>query len=401
MAVSHGILVATALLASGLVVAAEPPSAATGTPVGTEAPRAAATSTDVDRRPPTLRVRTVVGNLDIPWDLTFLPSGAMLYTERSRERIWWRGPDGLRRIVAANLPGVWHSGETGLMSILAARTFATTREFLTCHGVTTEGGNAVRVVRWRLNAAATQAHRTRTIVPGLPATNGRHGGCRLRFGAGGALYVGTGDAAVGTNPQNLRSGGGKVLRVRPATGVGWPDNPYPRAEDPMKRRVFTYGHRNVQGLALRPGGRMWSVEHGTSRDDEVNRLRRGGNYGWNPVPGYNESRPMTDFSLPGEQIGARWSSGDPTIATSGATWLRGERWGEWQGCLAVATLADESLRIMRFRPDGGFVRMWRPAALDGTYGRLRSVVMGPGNQLYVTTSNGGGADRILRVTPVG
>jgi glucose/arabinose dehydrogenase len=167
----------------------------------------------------------------------------------------------------------------------------------------------------------------------------------------------------------------------------------------MKRRVFTYGHRNVQGLALRSDGRMWSVEHGTYRDDEVNRLSKGGNYGWNPVPGYDESKPMTDFSLPGPQIGARWSSGNPTIATSGAVWLRGERWGQWQGCLAVATLAGESLRILRFGADGGFVRMWRPAALDGTYGRLRSVVLGPGNALYVTTSNGAGEDRILRVTP--
>jgi len=146
---------------------------------------------------------------------------------------------------------------------------------------------------------------------------------------------------------------------------------------------------------------MWSVEHGTSIEDEVNRLRSGGNYGWNPVPGYNEDTPMTDFSLPGKQIGARWSSG-PTIATSGAVWLRGKRWGAWRGCLAVAALQGESLRVMKFDGRGRFVRMWTPAALDDRYGRLRSVVLGPNNSLYVTTSNGGdgtGGDRILRVTP--
>ena len=80
--------------------------------------------------------------------------------------------------------------------------------------------------------------------------------------------------------------------------------------------MFTYGHRNVQGLAQRRDGTLWSVEHGSYRDDEVNLLRPGGDYGWNPVPGYNESVPMTDQSLPGRQVGARWRSGDPTLATS-------------------------------------------------------------------------------------
>ena len=352
-------------------------------------------------RPPALQVSTVVSDLDIPWDLTFLPEGGMLYTERDRERIWWRGPAGRREVVADTPRGVWHSGETGMMSILAARDFATTRHFFTCHGAVEPDGHDIRVVLWELNEQATRARRIAPIVEGLPTQTGRHGGCRLRYGVRGAMYVGTGDAAVGTNPQDLTSGGGKVLRVRPRTGEGWPNNPFADATDPMQRRVFTYGHRNVQGLALRSDGRMWSVEHGTYRNDEVNLLEPGGNYGWNPVPGYDETRPMTDHTLPGEQIDARWRSGNPTLATSGATWLEGEQWGDWQGSLAVATLAHQSLLIMRFDPDGSFVRMWQPAALNGDYGRLRSVVLGPDGDLYVTTANGGGADRILRISPAG
>jgi glucose/arabinose dehydrogenase len=168
----------------------------------------------------------------------------------------------------------------------------------------------------------------------------------------------------------------------------------------MKRRVFTYGHRNVQGLALRADGRMWSVEHGTFRDDEVNLLRRGGNYGWQAGPGYDESRPMTDHSLPGVQIGARWRSGDPTIAPSGATWLRGAKWGSWQGALAMAVLGSEELLILKFDSSGTLVRTFKPAVLDGDAGRLRSAVLGPGNNLLLTTSNGGD-DRILRVSPLG
>jgi len=351
---------------------------------------------------PGLRVRTVVSDLDIPWDVTVLPTGAMLYTQRDRERITWRGPNGTRRVVADTPKGVWHEGETGMMSILAARNFAQSRTFYTCYGGFSHGQRDVRVVKWRLNAQSTGAKRTEVLVKNLPATSGRHGGCRLRFGTGSTLYVGTGDAAVGTNPQNLRSGGGKLLRVSPSTGRGLRSNPFAGSDHAMKRRVFTYGHRNVQGLALRKDGRMWSVEHGTYRDDEVNLLRKGGNYGWDPRPGYDETTPMTDHSLPGKQINARWSSGSPTIATSGATWITGKRWGAWQGCLAVATLADSSLRIMKFGPGGKFQRMWTPPALDGDFGRLRSVVMGPNNAMYVTTSNGGGGsggDRILLVTP--
>ncbi len=238
----------------------------------------------------------------------------------------------------------------------------------------------------------------RAIITGLPTVTGRHAGCRLRYGPEGALYVGTGDAAQTKNPQSLRSGGGKVLRVVPRTGRAWKGNPFIHADRAMKRRIYTYGHRNVQGLALRPGAGMWSIEQGTYRDDEVNRLRRGGNYGWRPGPGYDESPPMTNFALPGKQIGARWSSGNPTIATSGGTFLRGKRWGVWQGALAVGVLKDTQVRILKFNKAGRFVRGWVPPELNTGF-RMRSPVLGPHGVLYVTTDNGGGNDRIIKVIP--
>lgn len=352
-----------------------------------------------DQRAPALRVRTVRAGLDLPWDLTFLPNGGMLYTQRERKRISYRGPQGRTVVVADSPANVWAAGETGMMGILAAKRFRTTRQFYTCHGSNAGGSPDVRVVLWRLADNYRSARRVRNIVTNLPASSGRHGGCRLRYGSEGALYVGTGDAAQSPNAQNLRSGGGKVLRVVPGTGRGWRTNTFHRAANAMKRRVFTYGHRNVQGLALRADGLMWSVEHGTYRDDEANLLRNGGNYGWRPGPGYDESSPMTDFSLPGQQIGARWRSGSPTIAPSGATFLRGKKWRGWQGALALGVLGDAKLTILRFGSGGRFIRSWTPPALDGRFGRLRSVVMGPNNDLYVTTANGGGNDRILRVTP--
>ena len=383
-----------------LAFAASPALAA---PTPTTAPvhlALAAPATDGDRAP-SLTVRTLKFGLDVPWDLDFLPNGGMLYTERARKRITYRGPQGTTYVVADSPGNVWAEGETGMMAILVAKSFRQTRRFFTCHGSTAGGSPDVRVVMWRLAADNRSARRIKSIVTNLPTTTGRHGGCRLRYGSEGALYIGTGDAAQTPNPQNLRSGGGKVLRVVPSTGRGWPTNAFSRSAHAMKRRVFTSGHRNVQGLALRADGRMWSVEHGTDRDDEANLLRNGGNYGWQPGPGYDESSPMTDFSLPGKQIGARWRSGTPTIAPSGATFLRGPKWGVWQGGLALGVLGDQHLRILKFSPEGKWIRSWKPPALDGRYGRLRSVVMGPGNDLYVTTANGSGQDRILRVTPRG
>ena len=374
---------------------------AASAPVGTASTAAAAAPlarVAPEERVPRLRVRAIKGGLDVPWDLTFLPGGGMLYTQRSRLALRYRGPGGSDRAVSFRRGPMWAAGETGLMSILATRQFARTRQFLTCHGATTARGHDVRVVLWRLKQNARRAVHVRQVLKGLPATSGRHGGCRLRYGPEGALYVGTGDAALSGAAQSLRSGGGKVLRIRPLTGRPWPGNPFLGRDRPITRKIFTYGHRNVQGLARRPGAEMWSVEHGSYRDDEVNRLRRGGNYGWNPGPGYDETGPMTDHSLPGRQISARWRSGTPTIATSGAVWLRGRQWGTWNGALAVAALKDTSLRIMKFDGQGRFVRMWTPPALNRG-DRLRSPVLGPDGNLYVTTANGGGGDRILKVVP--
>jgi len=352
------------------------------------------------RAAPALRIRVVMRNLDIPWDTAFLPNGAMLVTERDRERILLRRPRGRVRVLARTPPGVWHASETGMMSLAVDPRFRRNHRFYTCYGgFRGNGRRDIRVVAWRLNRRQTQAHRVEVLVSGMPATTGRHGGCRLEIDPKGRLWIGTGDAVTGTNPQNLRSLGGKVLRVNRFTGNASKGNPYRHAASRRKRKVFTHGHRNVQGLAWRPGGGMWSVEHGTDRNDEVNKLVAGADYGWDPAPGYNETAPMTDHRLPGRQRNARWRSGFPTIATSGATWLSRGRWGAWRGRLAVAALAGEQLRILRFSRRGRLVSQVVPRRLHNDFGRLRSVTLGPRGALYLTTANGGGSDRVLRVMP--
>lgn len=344
---------------------------------------------------PTLRATVVVEGLAVPWDLTWV-GNRMLYTLRSGE-VWAKnGGDAPVRVLGDPQTDTASNGEGGLLGIVADPAAASNRAFYTCGAYEKDGTRDVRVRRWQLNTEGTSAASIANVVTGLPLSSGRHSGCRLRFGADGKLYVGTGDAAVGSNPQNLNSLGGKVLRVNP-TGGAPTDNPF-YARGGNARYVWTFGHRNVQGLALRPGtSELYSAEHGPDRDDEVNRVVRGGNYGWDPVPGYNESVPMTDTrAFPSAQR-ALWSSGDPTVATSGLTFLQGPSWGRWQGAAAVALLKDQGIDIITLKPDGRLDRVEALTAAEG-FGRIRTVQQGPDGALYFTTSNGAD-DKIVKLTP--
>lgn len=397
---------AAALLTLALVVpfttaeAATAPDPGRSTTTLASAPRAASGGGDaaVARKPvPRLRVRTVVDGLEIPWDVQALPTGELLITERNRRRlhVW----DGTRlRKVRIPRRTIAAFGETGLMSMAVDANFAKNRRLHVCHGHRSGDRRDVRVVTWKLKRSAWKVTKRTTLLKGLPTgRDGRHGGCRLLLARNGALLVGTGDGTVGANPQRLTSLGGKVLRLDPRTGKPWRSNPWRKAKNRKKRYVFTYGHRNVQGLAQRRDGRLWSVEHGSYRNDEVNLLRKRGNYGWNPVPGYNESVPMTDHSLPGKQRNARWRSGSSTIATSGAAWVQGKRWKRFNNTLAVAALAGQRLVFMKFDKRGRLKWAKAPAILR-KHGRLRSVTRSAGGDLLVTTSNGAG-DKVLRISP--
>jgi glucose/arabinose dehydrogenase len=340
---------------------------------------------------PTLNVAPLVEGLEHVWEIAFLPDATMLFTERPG-RISVRLTDGTVRRLNADLSDLFVGSETGLMGLAVDPGFASNRRIYTCQGASSQ----IKVVAWQLDAGLSTATRVNDpLVGGLPITSGRHGGCRLRFDTTGALLVGTGDAATGANPQNLASLGGKVLRVDAASGAPAAGNPFIGDANPTTRLIYTYGHRNVQGLAVHPSsGAIYEVEHGPDRDDEVNVLVAGANYGWNPVPGYNESVPMTAAGA----TPARWSSGVPTFAPSGAAFLHGSQWRAYEGALAVATLKGSALRLQFYDAAGVHGGEVVPAPLNGTFGRLRAVVQGPDGALYVSTSNGSG-DRILRVTP--
>ncbi len=355
---------------------------------------------------PALEVEELVDGLSIPWGLDFAPDGTMYFTERGGGWYSLAPPyTGTPTAITYRGDDLYVNGETGLLDLVVDPNFATNRRVYTCQGHQ-EGSQSprIQVISWQMFASNARVRRVRDPLVDAATVwgqRGRHGGCRLRFDGSGNLYIGTGDGASSNNPQNLNLLGGKILRVNPNTGAGVPGNPWFSSANANRRRIWNYGHRNVQGLALRPGtnAQMWSVEHGTGRDDEVNRVHKGRNYGWAPGPGYDESADMTDLDRFPNAVVAKWSSGFPTIATSGAVFLEGDAWGPWEGSLAVACLAGQELKIFTFDAAGTLTAEDTPIELDDTYDRLRTPVLGPDGALYVTTANGAN-DMILRVEPL-
>ncbi len=347
---------------------------------------------------PSLDVEVLADGLSIPWDLAMTGDGTILFTERGG-RLSTRSTDGAVRQVDADMSDLFVSGESGLLGLVLAPDFDQSRRFYTCQA---HVGPSIQVIGWTLSTDATSATRfADPLVEGIPLVTGRHGGCRLRFGPQQQLWVATGDAAQSSAPQDLTSLGGKVLRVDPQTGEGSPGNPFATSDNANTRRVYTYGHRNVQGLDRRPGtSQMWSVEHGPSVDDEINLLVAGGNYGWDPGPGYNERVPMTDKAKFPDAIDARWSTGSSTLALSGGVFVRGANWGVLNGTFAVAALKAQSLRFFSLDRAGTVVGLDLSAELNSTYGRLRTPMFAADGSVLLTTANGSN-DKILRITPSG
>jgi glucose/arabinose dehydrogenase len=275
------------------------------------------------------------------------------------------------------------SGESGLMSIELDPAFANNNLLYVCVSVNDAGQWLNQVLRYRMNGNAP-VFDGYVIRSGMRA-NSNHDGCRIRFGPDGKLWVTMGDAGNTANAQNPNVLNGKVLRVN-SDGTIPADNPImPGAAG--RTVVYTMGNRNPQGLTFEPGtGRVIEVEHGDDTDDEINILRAGANYGYPVCRG-----PCGDPRF----VDPAWTSGNVTLATSGADFARGAQWGAYDGSLFVAQLKESDLRRFTF---AGAVATQRDVFFNGTYGRIRTVRQCPDGSLYLTTSNGS-ADQVIRITP--
>ena len=312
----------------------------------------------------------VATGLNVPWELAFLPDGRALVTERGgRVLLFSRGLRSRRGIARIRVAG---SGEGGLLGLALDPGFARNGRVFVYRTART-GGN--QVVRYRFSGNRLRS--PRVVLRGLRSA-GFHNGGRIAFGPDRALYVTTGDATERRLAQDGGSLNGKILRL--AGGTGRP-------------QVVSSGHRNVQGLDWQPGSnRLVATELGESDRDEVNVIREGGNYGW--------PRALGGDTGGGRFVGAAWDTGRDNIAPSGGTFV--SRPGSaWTGDFVFGTLVGEHVRRLEF--DGE--RVVRDQRLfTGRFGRIRTVVEGPGGALYLLTSNRDGRgsptrsdDRIVRV----
>lgn len=331
------------------------------------------------------RVEVVAKGLEIPWSLVFMPDGRLLVPERhGRVRVI----DTARGTaeIALTIDDVFTDGEAGLLGLALDPAFTSNRlVFLYYTARTSRGGAANRVVRYRESGG--RLGEAVVLLDDIPA-NTIHDGGRLRFGPDGLLYITTGDAANEELAQDVASYAGKILRLNA-------DGTTPRG-NPFGSPVYSYGHRNPQGLDWHPAtGDLWAAEHGATGNDEINVVDGGANYGWPRIQG--------NQTLPAMRAPITFYS--PAVAPSGASFYRGQRFPQFANNLFVATLRGTLLLRLRIDPSARRL-IGQERLLEGQFGRIRDVVTGPDGYVYFCTNNRDGRgdptsddDRIARLVP--
>jgi len=346
---------------------AAPSAAPSATPPATPSP----TAVVPDPLPAARLGGSVADGLRVPWGLALLPDGSALVSERPTGRVLQvRG--GSTPVPVGAVPGVVAEGEGGLLGLAVAPSFAQDR--LVYAYLTAAGDNRVVRMAWPAGGVLGPPQ---VVLAGIPKGTIHNGG-QLAFGPGGLLWISTGEEGVPARAQDLGSLGGKILRVAPDGSVP-ADNPLAGSS------IWSYGHRNVQGLAFDSTGQLWASEFGAKGRDELNRIQPGGNYGWPVVEGPGGAPTYVDpyASWPTSEASPSGLAIVADVAYLGA--LRGQRL--WQVPLAGSQAGQPR------------------AFLKGALGRIRGVLAVPGGGLWVTTSNTDGRgdpragdDRVAQVT---
>ena len=348
---------------------------------------------------PKFRVETVAANLEVVWSIVFAPDGRVFFTERpGRVRVIENGT--LRPAPFFTVPDIEQKGESGLMSIALHPAFAENHYVYLAYGYQAGGNQMVRVARYLETGETLTA--PKVIIEGIPASK-YHSGTRLKFGPDGKLYITTGDATKQERAQRLDSINGKTLRLDDDGSIP-ADNPFV-GQTGARPEIWTYGHRNAQGMDWQPGSNlMFQTEHGPTwidgvslfkrtGGDEVNIVERGKNYGWAKISHTMRREametPIVEYS--------------PAVAPASAMFYRGDLFPEFKNNFFFGTLKGQA--IIRLVLDGRKI-VSQDKLLEKQMGRIREVAEAPDGSIYFSTSNRDGRgspskddDRILRIVP--
>ncbi len=339
------------------------------------------------------RIETLAEGLEHPWSIAWLPDGRALVTERAG-RLRVIADEALLDEPVAGVPPVFARSQGGLFEVLVDPEFAANRRIYLSFADGGPEANATRVVRARLDGMRLMDIEVLFTAEPSKDTPVHYGG-RMTFLADGTLAIGLGDGFDDREQaQKLDNHFGKIVRIGPDGSIP-ADNPF--VDTPGARaEIYSYGHRNVQGLAFDPEtGILWSHEHGPRGGDEVNRIQSGGNYGWPAAThgiDYSGARISPFESRPGmiDPL-VVWT---PSIAPSGLAVYRGDAFPDWRGSLLVSALVSRDVR--RIQIDGATL-VEREALFAGVGERLRDVAVGPSGRVYLLTDSAEG--RVLRVAP--
>ncbi|WOH49701.1 PQQ-dependent sugar dehydrogenase [Bradyrhizobium sp. sBnM-33] len=342
-----------------------------------------------------LEVRTIARGLVNPWALAFLPDGTMLVTERP----------GRMRLVSAEgqvspplkgVPDVWASGQGGLHDVVTDKSFAQNRTIYFCYAERAAGGGRTTAAHAKLSDDNGRLDEVKIIFRQQgPLSSGNHYGCRIAQADDGNLFVALGDHFTHRDQaQNLGNHLGKIVRIAPDGSVP-SGNPFAGRAD-AKPEIWSYGHRNVQALAINPAsGEPWEIEHGPRGGDEVNIVGKGKNYGW-PVIGYgvDYSGAKIHQSTTKDGMEQPLKYWVPSIAPSGMAFYTGKLFPKWDGSLFTGAL--RSALLVRLTLNGNAVTS-EERLLQNLHERIRDVRQGPDGALWLLTDSSNG--RILRVAP--
>jgi glucose/arabinose dehydrogenase len=348
----------------------------------------------VRSEPAAYRVETLAKTLNYPWSLAFLPNGDMLVSEkRGGLRILRAGV--LQRAPIAGLPKLYQKdGDCGLLEVALDPDFAANRRVFVSFSEGSKASNHVAVFRATFDGKALVDGRV-IFRSGPDKADGSHCGGRIAFLADKTFLMTLGDGYdYRDKAQDLSSDLGKVVRLD-RDGAAPPDNPF-IGRAGVRAEIFSYGHRNPQGLLVDPrDGAIWLHEHGPKGGDEINRLKAGANYGWPKTThgiDYDDTIVSNLKTAPGvEPPTVVWV---PSIAPSGFALYLGERFAQWRGDFFVGALAEKSVRRVRLRAGG---EAEQEVLLGEISARIRDVRVGPDGLIYVLTDEKGG--RLLRLSP--